>query len=59
MESVNIYKDGYIVYSGWVDISKLEAKPKGKITSYNIWYDGMFIGVVAGDRYERIKGGNK
>lgn len=59
MKSVDIYKDGYIVYSGLADISKLEAETKGKRTYYNIWCENTFIGVVAGDRYEIIKGGKK
>lgn len=59
MESVNIYKGDYIVYSGWVDINKLEAKTKGNINSYSIWYGDSFVGIVAGDRYEIIKGGKR
>lgn len=52
MKHIIAYKNDYVVFSGFVNVAKLNEETKGNRTYLKIWNRDEFIGIVSCDRYE-------
>lgn len=52
MKHLTAYKNDLVVFSGLVNVAKLDAEIKGNRTYLKIWNRDEFIGIVSCDRYE-------
>lgn len=46
MKHLTAYKNDYVVFSGFVNVAKLDAEIKGDRTYLKIWNKDYFIGIV-------------
>lgn len=52
MKHIMAYSNDYVIFSGYVDINRLEEEKMCGRTYIHLWNKDEFIGVVACDRYE-------
>ena len=52
MKHLTAYTNDYVVFSGYVNATKLDAEIKGDRTYLKVWNKDEFIGIVSCDRYE-------
>lgn len=45
-------KDGKVIFSGYVNIDKVEVEKTGDDTLVHIWSMDRFIGIISCNRYE-------
>ena len=51
MRHIFAFKDDYVVYSGYADISRLDVEQRGKTIYLHIFSQTEYMGVVACDNY--------